>query len=125
MLILHAGLIDENLYIWGEKASNEAGKEPPKKATPGGPLPFDAGGDVIRTVLANTLFDGSIRRQQPESVTAWLPTAGEDAVYVSRLRDDSTVEHGLNLWIVADNLRKGAALNAVQIAEKLVSDYLH
>ncbi len=54
-----------------------------------------------------------------------VESAGEDAVYVSRLREDSTVEHGLNLWIVADNLRKGAALNAVQIAEKLVSDYLH
>ncbi len=51
--------------------------------------------------------------------------AGEDAVYVSRLREDTTVENGLSLWIVADNLRKGAALNAVQIAEKLVSDYLN
>ena len=50
--------------------------------------------------------------------------AGEDAVYVSRLRSDPTVEYGLNLWVVSDNLRKGAALNAVQIAEKLVSDYL-
>jgi len=51
--------------------------------------------------------------------------AGEDSVYVSRLRADQTIEDGLNLWIVADNLRKGAALNAVQIAERLVSDYLH
>jgi aspartate-semialdehyde dehydrogenase len=49
--------------------------------------------------------------------------AGEDAVYVSRIRRDPTVPHGLNLWIVADNLRKGAALNAVQIAEILVADY--
>jgi aspartate-semialdehyde dehydrogenase len=44
----------------------------------------------------------------------------EDEVYVSRIRKDPTVEHGLNLWIVADNLRKGAALNAVQICEKLI-----
>ena len=47
--------------------------------------------------------------------------AGDDAVYVSRIRKDPTVEHGLSLWIVSDNLRKGAALNAVQIAECLVN----
>jgi len=50
--------------------------------------------------------------------------AGEDAVYVSRIRRDPTVPHGLNLWVVSDNLRKGAALNAVQIAEVLATDYL-
>lgn len=50
--------------------------------------------------------------------------AGEDAVYVSRIREDMTVENGLNMWIVGDNLRKGAALNAVQIAELLARDYL-
>ncbi|MSO75923.1 MAG: aspartate-semialdehyde dehydrogenase [Alphaproteobacteria bacterium] len=53
-----------------------------------------------------------------------IDCVGENAVYVSRIRRDPTVEHGLNLWIVSDNLRKGAAWNAVQIAEKLVSDYL-
>jgi aspartate-semialdehyde dehydrogenase len=47
--------------------------------------------------------------------------AGEDATYVSRIRKDPTVEHGLAMWIVSDNLRKGAALNAVQIAECLVN----
>jgi len=47
--------------------------------------------------------------------------AGEDATYVSRIRKDPTVEHGLSLWIVSDNLRKGAALNAVQIAECLIN----
>ena len=46
---------------------------------------------------------------------------GEDAVYVSRIRKDPTVENGLAFWVVADNLRKGAALNAVQIAEHLVA----
>ena len=51
--------------------------------------------------------------------------AGEDAVFVSRIRSDPTLENGLSLWVVADNLRKGAALNAVQIAEKLTSDYLN
>ncbi len=50
-----------------------------------------------------------------------IECAGEDATYVSRIRKDPTVEHGLSLWIVADNLRKGAALNAVQIAECLVN----
>ena len=47
---------------------------------------------------------------------------GADAVYVGRVRVDRTVENGLNMWIVSDNLRKGAALNAVQIAEKLIAD---
>ncbi|MBF0160946.1 MAG: aspartate-semialdehyde dehydrogenase [Magnetococcales bacterium] len=50
--------------------------------------------------------------------------AGKDATYVSRIRADESVEHGLNLWVVADNLRKGAALNAVQIAELLIRDHL-
>jgi aspartate-semialdehyde dehydrogenase len=53
-----------------------------------------------------------------------VEAAGEDAVYVSRIRRDPTVPYGLNLWVVADNLRKGAALNAVQIAEMLAADYL-
>jgi aspartate-semialdehyde dehydrogenase len=49
---------------------------------------------------------------------------GEDSVFVSRIREDQTVENGLNLWVVSDNVRKGAALNAVQIAERLVAkDY--
>ena len=49
-----------------------------------------------------------------------IECAGEDATFVSRIRKDPTIENGLNMWIVADNLRKGAALNAVQIAEVLV-----
>jgi aspartate-semialdehyde dehydrogenase len=49
-----------------------------------------------------------------------LDVAGRDEVFVGRLRRDPTVPHGLNLWVVADNLRKGAATNAVQIAEELV-----
>lgn len=50
-----------------------------------------------------------------------LEAAGEDAVFVSRIRKDPTVPHGLSFWCVSDNLRKGAALNAVQIAETLVT----
>lgn len=49
---------------------------------------------------------------------------GEDAVYISRIRSDATVDNGLSFWCVSDNLRKGAALNAVQIAEVLVRDHL-
>jgi len=53
------------------------------------------------------------------------PTAldcdGQDAVYVGRLRTDPTVPNGLNMWVVADNLRKGAALNTVQIGELLIA----
>jgi aspartate-semialdehyde dehydrogenase len=49
-----------------------------------------------------------------------LEVQGEDQVYVSRMREDISVENGLNFWCVADNLRKGAALNAVQIAELLI-----
>ena len=50
--------------------------------------------------------------------------AGNDAVYVGRIREDISHERGLDLWIVSDNIRKGAALNAVQIAELLIGDYL-
>jgi aspartate-semialdehyde dehydrogenase len=50
--------------------------------------------------------------------------AGEDNVFVSRIRKDPTVKYGLNLWVVGDNLRKGAALNAVQIAELLIKEHL-
>jgi aspartate-semialdehyde dehydrogenase len=50
--------------------------------------------------------------------------AGDDLVYVSRIRKDETVKNGLSMWIVSDNLRKGAALNAVQIAEELVAHHL-
>ena len=50
--------------------------------------------------------------------------AGQDEVFVGRIRRDDTVPNGLNMWIVSDNLRKGAALNAVQIAEALIKDYI-
>ena len=50
--------------------------------------------------------------------------AGEDPVYVSRIRKDPTVKNGLNIWVVSDNLRKGAALNTVQIAEELIKSYM-
>ena len=55
-----------------------------------------------------------------EDMPTPLRAAGRDEVFVGRLRRDLTVPNGLNLWVVADNLRKGAATNAVQIAEVLV-----
>jgi len=56
--------------------------------------------------------------------TAVTESAGTDAVFVGRIREDISIENGLNLWVVSDNVRKGAALNSVQIAECLVQDYL-
>lgn len=63
------------------------------------------------------------RIDQKDGFVTPIETAAKDAVFVSRLRKDDTVANGLALWVVADNLRKGAALNAVQIAELLVKDY--
>jgi aspartate-semialdehyde dehydrogenase len=57
---------------------------------------------------------------EPGQVPLALAAAGRDEVFVGRIRRDPTVPHGLNLWVVADNLRKGAATNAVQIAEVLL-----
>ena len=48
-------------------------------------------------------------------------SAGEDATYISRIREDITFENGLSMWVVSDNLRKGAALNTIQIADLLVA----
>ena len=53
-----------------------------------------------------------------------IDAVGKDATYVGRVREDDSVANGLNVWVVADNLRKGAALNAVQIAEILIRDYI-
>ena len=77
-----------------------------------------------REALEN--FDGIVYfdKRMDEGYVTQVECAGEDAVYVSRLREDITVENGLSFWCVSDNLRKGAALNAVQIAERLVADGL-
>ncbi len=61
-----------------------------------------------------------IDHRADEGYVTQVECVGEDAVFVSRIRKDPTVKHGLSLWVVSDNLRKGAALNAVQIAEHLV-----
>ena len=68
-----------------------------------------------------TVLDEQVDGGYPTAVT---DSAGTDAVYVGRIREDISHPRGLNMWIVADNVRKGAALNSVQIAESLVSIYL-
>jgi aspartate-semialdehyde dehydrogenase len=67
---------------------------------------------------------GIIVYDAPEKNLYPLPTdvAGKDEVYVGRIREDDSIKNGINMWIVSDNLRKGAALNAVQIAEKLIAE---
>jgi aspartate-semialdehyde dehydrogenase len=62
-----------------------------------------------------------IDSREPGGYVTPYEAAGEDATYISRIREDATVENGLSMWIVTDNLRKGAALNAIQIAECLVN----
>jgi aspartate-semialdehyde dehydrogenase len=56
--------------------------------------------------------------------TAVTDASGTDPVYIGRIREDISHQNGLNLWVAADNVRKGAALNSIQIAEILVNDYL-
>jgi aspartate-semialdehyde dehydrogenase len=85
------------------------------------PIDEEAARRALRNQPGITVIDHRI----DEGYVTPAECAGEDAVYVSRIRSDPTVEHGLSLWVVSDNLRKGAALNAVQIAEKLTSDYLN
>lgn len=98
---------------------------------------FVGHGEAVHVEFANDVSEaeaGDILRQAPGVIVVDnredggyvtpLESAGEDAVYVSRLREDPTVEHGLAFWVVSDNLRKGAALNTVQIAEVLINRYL-
>jgi aspartate-semialdehyde dehydrogenase len=62
-----------------------------------------------------------IDKHEPGGYVTPYECVGEDATYISRIREDMTVENGLEMWVVSDNLRKGAALNAVQIAECLIN----
>ncbi len=61
-----------------------------------------------------------VDKREPGGYVTPIEATGEDATYISRIREDATVENGLAMWIVSDNLRKGAALNAIQIAEALI-----
>ena len=62
-----------------------------------------------------------IDSREPGGYVTPYEAAGEDATYISRIREDATLDNALSLWIVSDNLRKGAALNAIQIAECLIN----
>jgi aspartate-semialdehyde dehydrogenase len=75
--------------------------------------------DEARALLRDAPGIQVIDKQEHDGYITPVDAAGEHAVYVSRIRKDPTVENGLSLWIVSDNLRKGAALNAVQIAQLL------
>jgi aspartate-semialdehyde dehydrogenase len=79
------------------------------------PLDEDEAREILREAPGVSVVD----KHEPTGYMTPKEAQGEFPVFVSRIRKDPTVEHGLALWVVADNLRKGAALNAVQIAELL------
>ena len=81
------------------------------------PLSADEAREILRMAPGCLVID----KREPGGYVTPYESAGEDATYISRIREDSTVENGLVLWCVSDNLRKGAALNAVQIAECLIN----
>lgn len=80
--------------------------------------------DEVRDILAKapgiTVVDNPSKNEYPLPIDA----AGKDDTYVGRIRDDESITNGINLWVVSDNIRKGAALNTIQIAEILIRDYL-
>lgn len=76
--------------------------------------------EILSRAPGVKLWDDPAEKKYPMPILA----AGGDETWVGRIREDTSVENGLNLWVVADNLRKGAALNAIQIAEILIRDYL-
>ncbi len=81
------------------------------------PITADEARDLLRESPGLMVIDN----REDEGYITPVECVGEFATYVSRIREDSTVENGLSLWVVSDNLRKGAALNAVQIAELMLN----
>src|SRR2546421_11717428 len=81
------------------------------------PITADEARDILRSAPGCLVID----KHEPGGYVTPYEAAGEDATYISRIREDATVENGLVLWCVSDNLRKGAALNAIQIAESLIN----
>jgi aspartate-semialdehyde dehydrogenase len=81
------------------------------------PITADEAREILREAPGCLVVD---KHEDGGYITPY-ESAGEDATYISRIREDSTVENGLSMWVVADNLRKGAALNTVQIAELLLA----
>jgi aspartate-semialdehyde dehydrogenase len=80
------------------------------------PISADEARDLLRDAPGISVLD----KREPGGYATPIETVGEYDTYVSRIREDVTVENGLVMWVVADNLRKGAALNAIQIAETLI-----
>ncbi len=83
-------------------------------------LSDDDARDILREAPGCLVVD----KREDEGYVTPIECVGEYATYISRIRNDPTIDNGLDLWVVSDNLRKGAALNAVQIAELLVNRYL-
>ena len=81
------------------------------------PITADEARDILRSAPGCLVIDA----HEPGGYVTPYEAAGEDATYISRIREDATVENGLSMWVVSDNLRKGAALNAIQIAESLIN----
>jgi aspartate-semialdehyde dehydrogenase len=81
------------------------------------PISVDEAREILRRAPGCLVID----EHKPGGYVTPYEAAGEDATYISRIRTDPTVDNGLMLWVVSDNLRKGAALNAVQIAESLIN----
>ena len=81
------------------------------------PITADEARDILRSAPGCIVID----KREPGGYVTPYECAGEDATYISRIREDGTVENGLSMWVVSDNLRKGAALNAIQIAECLIN----
>jgi len=84
------------------------------------PITVEEAREVLAEAPGVLVVDETSKNLYPTAVEA----SEEDEVFVGRIRIDPTVENGINMWVVSDNLRKGAALNAVQIAEILIKDYL-
>jgi len=81
------------------------------------PISADEARKILREAPGCLVVD----KREPGGYVTPHECAGEDATYISRIREDSTIDNGLNIWVVSDNLRKGAALNTVQIAELLIN----
>jgi aspartate-semialdehyde dehydrogenase len=81
------------------------------------PLTAEEAREILREAPGCMVVD----KREPGGYVTPIECVGEYATYISRIREDATIENGLNLWVVSDNLRKGAALNTVQIAESLIN----
>jgi aspartate-semialdehyde dehydrogenase len=103
---VHATCVRVPVFVGHSEAVNVEFEEP---------LDEDEARDILREAPGVLVVD----KREPGGYITPIECVGEYATYVSRIRQDPTVDSGLSMWVVSDNLRKGAALNAVQIAELL------